>query len=71
MCTKLATIRTDIPHIWDYVSQVNRPAILVRANNIPLLRYSLDARMSYSAYYSIFKSQKGSVEALNFLIITP
>ena len=74
MRTKLATIQDipwDIPHIWDYVSQGNRPAILVRANNIPLLRYLLDAHMSCSAYYSIFKSQKGSIEALNFLIITP
>ena len=80
MRTKLATIRNipqDIPTacmlyitIWDYVSQGNRPAVLVRANNILLLRYSLDARVSYSAYYLIFKSQKGSGEALNFLIIT-
>ena len=35
-----------------------------------LLKYSLDIRVSYSTYLPIFKSQKGSIEALNFLIIT-
>ena len=46
-------------------------AVLIRANNIPLLRYLLDVHMSYSTYCSIFKSKMGSVEALNFLMITP
>ncbi len=34
-----------------------------------LMRYSLDTGVRYSTYVPIFKSQKGSSEALNFLII--
>ena len=44
--------------------------MLVRESNVQLLMYSLDTRVSYSTYLPIFKSQKGSIEALNFLIIT-
>ena len=44
------------------------PAILVREKNMLLLRCSLDTNVSYSTYHSIFKSQKGSIEALNFLV---
>ena len=47
-----------------------RPAMLVRESNMQLLMYSLDTRVSYSTYLLIFKSQKGSIEALNFLVIT-
>ena len=39
-----------------------QPSVLVRANSIKLLRYSLDTRVGYL----ILKSQKGSIEALNF-----
>ena len=46
------------------------PAILVRESNSQLIRYSLDTGVRYSTYLPIFKSQKGSSEALNFLIIT-
>ena len=46
------------------------PAVLVRESNIQVLNYSLDIRVSYSTCLPIFKSQKGSIEALNFLIIT-
>ena len=45
-------------------------AVLVRESNMQLLKYSLDIRVSYSTCLPIFKSQKGSIEALNFLIIT-
>ena len=47
--------------------------ILVRENNMQLQRYNMyspDTPISYCTYYSIFKSQKGSIEALSFLIIT-
>ena len=44
--------------IWVYVSQGNRLAVLVRA--FIMLLY---VRVSYSTYYAIFKSQKGSVKA--------
>ena len=54
----------------DYVSQEVRPATLVRESSTQLVRYSLDARVRYSTYLLIFKSQNGSVEALNFLVIT-
>ena len=47
-----------------------QPAMLVRENNMQLLMYLLDTCVSYSTYLLIFKSQKGSIEALNFLIIT-
>ena len=54
----------------DYVSQEVRPAMLVRESSTQLIRYSLDTCVRYSTYLLIFKSQKGSIEALNFLIIT-
>ena len=54
----------------DYVSQEVGPAILVREGSTQLIRYSLDISIRYSTYLLIFKSQKGSIEALNFLIIT-
>ena len=34
-----------------------------------LLMYLLDTRASYLTYLLIFMSQKGSIEALNFLIL--
>ena len=42
-----------------------RGVLLVRESNMQLLRYSLDTHVSYSTYYPIFKSQKGSIKALN------
>ena len=45
------------------------PAILVGESSTQLLMYSLDTGIRYSTYLPIFKSQKGSIEALNFLII--
>ena len=47
-----------------------RPSLLVREGNTLLVRYSLDTRARYSTYSLNFESQKGSIEALNFLIIT-
>jgi hypothetical protein len=47
-----------------------RPAVLVRENSTQLLMYSLDTCIRYSTYSPIFKSQKGSMEALNFRIVT-
>ena len=47
-----------------------RPSLLVREGNMLLVRYSLDTRVGYSAYSLNFKSQKGSIEALNFCMIT-
>ena len=47
-----------------------RECVLVRESSMQLLKYSLDIRVSYSTCLPIFKSQKGSIEALNFLIIT-
>jgi hypothetical protein len=47
-----------------------RPAVLVREGNTLLVKYSLDIRVRYSTYLPIFKSQKRSIEALNFHIIT-
>ena len=47
-----------------------RPSLLVREGNTLLVRYSLDTCVRYSTYLPIFKSQKGSMEALNFLVIT-
>ena len=56
----------------DYVSQEVRPAIhvLVRESSTQLIRYSLGICVRYSTYLLIFKSQKGSIEALKFLVIT-
>ena len=59
--------------IWDYVSQANAWSwvyILVKENSMPLVRYLLDTNLSYSTYHLIFKSEKGSIEALNFFIFT-
>ena len=47
-----------------------RPAILVRESSTQLIMYLLDTCVRYSTYLPIFKSQKGSMEALNFLVIT-
>ena len=44
--------------------------MLVRESNMQLLMYSLDTHVSYYKYLLIFKLQKGSIEALNFLMIT-
>ena len=55
---------------WDYVSREVRPVVLVRGSSSQLIRYSLDTGIRYSTYLPIFKSQKGSSEALNFLILT-
>ena len=44
--------------------------LLIREGNMLLVRYSLDTRARYSTYSLNFESQKGSIEALNFLIIT-
>ena len=46
-----------------------RPAVLVRESSTHFLVYLLDTCVRYS-YISIFKSQKGSTEALNFRVIT-
>ena len=51
----------------DYISQEVRPTILIRESSVQLTRYSLDTCIRYLL---IFKSQKVSIEALNFLIIT-
>ena len=47
-----------------------RPAVLRRESSTQLIMYSLDTCVRYSTYIPIFKSQKGSTEALNFLAIT-
>ena len=47
-----------------------QPSLLVREGNTLLVRYLLDTRARYSTYSLNFESQKGSIEALNFLIIT-
>ena len=52
----------------DYISQEVRPATLVRESSTWLVRYSLDTYVRYSTYLAIFKSQNGSIEALNFLV---
>ena len=57
-------------YIRDYVMQEVWLAILVRENSTQPIMYSLDTCVRYSTYLPIFKSQKGSIEALNFLIIT-
>jgi hypothetical protein len=57
-------------YIQDYVRQDVRPAILVRESSTQLMMYSLDICIRYSTYLPIVKSQKGSIEALNFLIVT-
>ena len=44
-----------------------RPSLLIREGNTLLVRYSLDTRIRYSTYSPNFNSQKGSIEALNFL----
>ena len=46
-----------------------QPAVLVGESSTQLLMYSLDTGVRYSIYLPSFKSQKGSIEALNFLII--
>ena len=48
-----------------------RPAVLIRESSTQLLIYSLDTCVRYSTYLLIFMSQKGSMEALNFRVITP
>ena len=62
-------IYTDYSYITKGTREVE-PAVLVRESYMQLLKYSLDIRVSYSTCLPIFKSQKGSIEALNFLIIT-
>jgi hypothetical protein len=57
-------------YIRDYARQDFQPAIFVRESSTQLIMYSLDICVRYSTYLPIFKSQKGSIEALNFLIIT-
>jgi hypothetical protein len=47
-----------------------QPLLLVREGNTLLIRYLLDTRVRYSTYSPNFKSQKGSIESLNFCIIT-
>ena len=49
-----------------------RPAVLRRGSSAQLIMYSLDTCVRYSTYniIPIFKSQKGSTEALSFLAIT-
>ena len=47
-----------------------RPAVLVRESSTQLVMYSLDTCVRYSTYIPIFKPQKGSMKALNFLAIT-
>ena len=47
-----------------------RPSLLIREGNTLLVRYSLDTHARYSTYSPNFKSQKDSIEALNFCIIT-
>ena len=43
-----------------------QPAVLVREGSTQLvIYYSLDTCVRYSTYIPIFKSQKGSMEALN------
>ena len=43
-----------------------QPAVLLRESSAQLIMYSLDTHVS--TYSLIFKSQKGSNEALDFLI---
>ena len=47
-----------------------RPAVLHRESSAQLIMYSLDTCVRYCTYIPIFRSQKGSTEALNFLAIT-
>ena len=47
-----------------------RPAVLHKESSAQLIMYSLDTCVRYSTYIPIFRSQKGSTEALNFLAIT-
>ena len=42
------------------------PAVLSRESSTQLIMYSLDTCVRYSTYIPIFKSQKGSTEALSF-----
>ena len=44
-------------------------SVLVRESTLQFLKYSLDICVSQSIFLQIFISQKGSIEALNFLII--
>ena len=44
-------------------------AVLVRESNVQLLMYLLDICICQSILLWIFRSQKGSVKALNFLLI--
>ena len=44
--------------------------VLHRESSSQLIMYSLDTCVRYSTYIPIFRSQKGSTEALNFLAIT-
>ena len=46
------------------------PTVLRRRSSTQLIMYSLDTCIRYYTYIPIFKSQKGSTEALNFLAIT-
>ena len=43
-----------------------QPAVLSRESSAQLIMYSLDTCVKYSTYIPIFKSQKGSTEALSF-----
>ena len=49
-----------------YISQEVRPAILVRESRTQLIMYSLDTCVRYFTCLLIFKSEKGSMEALIF-----
>ena len=47
-----------------------RSAVLRRESSAQLIMYLLDTCVRYCTYIPIFKSQKGSTEALSFLAIT-
>ena len=47
-----------------------RPAVLIRESSTQLVMYLLDTCVRYYTYIPIFKSQKGSMKALDFLAIT-
>ncbi len=46
------------------------PTVLIRENSTQLIMYSLDTCIRYSIYSLIFESQKDSIEAPNFFILT-
>ena len=55
---------------WDYIAkkfnQSYMYGVLIKESSMQLIKCLLDTYIGYSTFSLIFKSQKGSIKALNF-----